>query len=282
MKTEDARCPLCSIAPVRLVQDTRPFGLWECSGCGLLYSSPRPAAEELRAFHDETYFRRYYGESIADFHRHRGDLYQRIRVFNLARLALLAPHAPARGRLLDVGAGQGLFLDVAREAGFAVAGCDVSESVARFHAGRGIEFRAGTVEEAFREPASFDAITLWQTLEHTLDPVRTLTHVRGLLRPGGIALVSVPNTAGMVARVKLAIGKPFLGAESTELHFFHFTPASLTRVLAATGFRIVRRDAESSQERRPLVGALERFGDVLYRWTGLPFQGSLTTIVKAA
>ncbi len=274
-------CPLCRVAPVRVVQKAEPIALVECSGCGFLFSHPPPDPEANRAFHDEAYFRRYYGESIEEFHRNRGPLWHRIAEFNRARLAILLRHWMSPGRLLDVGAGQGLFLEVARESGFQVAGCDVSTPTARFHAGRGIEFRTGAVEEAFREPRAFDIVTLWQTLEHTVDPVATLRHVRTLLRAGGIVIVSVPNMGGLLSRIKLVVGKPFLSPASAERHYGHWRPATLAVHLAATGFRVLERTAEPSQERRALLGAIERFGDAVFRTTGFEVQGSLTWVAAA-
>ncbi len=281
MGIESVLCPLCVVAPIREIQASRPYGLWECSGCGLMFSSPRPDGATHRAFHDEKYFRGYYGQGIDEFHARKGELYARIHAFNETRLAILRRHK-MQGQILDVGVGQGLFLDVARAAGYEPSGCDVSTYIAGFHRSRGIDVRPGTVEETFVQPGTFDAITLWQTLEHTLNPVQTLMHVRSLLRPDGVAIVSVPNMDGLVAQVKLWIGKPFLGEGSTELHFFHFRPCALDLLLRATGFEIVDRDAEPSQDRRRLIGGLERFGDLLRARFGWEVAGSVTRVVRPA
>jgi 2-polyprenyl-3-methyl-5-hydroxy-6-metoxy-1,4-benzoquinol methylase len=55
-----------------------------------------------------------------------------------------------------------------------------------------LRFERGLVE-TFGQPESFDAVVFLQTIEHVVDPVAVLAHVRGLLTPGGVAYVTTPN-----------------------------------------------------------------------------------------
>jgi 2-polyprenyl-3-methyl-5-hydroxy-6-metoxy-1,4-benzoquinol methylase len=106
----------------------------------------------------------------------------------------------ARGvRLLEVGVGGGRFLEQARAAGFDVMGCDLSPAVCRRVEERiGVKVHCGFVDGL--PPASFDVVAMHHVLEHVEDPVGFLRSVRGLLVPGGIVHIAVPNVGCWEAR----------------------------------------------------------------------------------
>ena len=102
--------------------------------------------------------------------------------------------ADDRGRLLDVGSGNGLFLHQMKRLGGAVAGVELdgrAASVAR--AKFGLEVFEGPLEEATFPDEYFDAITMNHVIEHVLDPVGLLKECRRVLRPGGKLVVTTLN-----------------------------------------------------------------------------------------
>jgi 2-polyprenyl-3-methyl-5-hydroxy-6-metoxy-1,4-benzoquinol methylase len=140
-------------------------------------------------------------------------------------VALLKKIAAKPGRLLDAGCASGSFLCEAREAGWSVAGVEPSEVLymkAREALGTDAELHCTTLESARFAPASFDAVTLWDVLEHVPDPVAFMGICASILRPGGKVIVNVPDLDSLEARV---LGKkwPLLLAE----HLNYFTRHSL-------------------------------------------------------
>jgi len=130
-----------------------------------------------------------------------GKLEDRLRLFPETLAELL----PAPARVLDFGCGTG---NVARELarrGYDVRGCDVS---------------AGMIDEARRafpdmewvrvtpgfdlpfDDATFDAVVASSVLEYVADPAETIRQVARVLRPRGIAVVTVPDTRRMIRRVE--------------------------------------------------------------------------------
>jgi SAM-dependent methyltransferase len=128
-------------------------------------------------------------------------------------------------RLLDVGCASGLFLNLARTAGWQVVGVEPSEALfekaQKALAGRG-ELHCKILEEADLPPASFDAVTLWDVLEHVPDPLTFMKTCRALLKPGGHLFLNIPNLDSKEARL-LGTRWPLLLAE----HLNYFNPNSL-------------------------------------------------------
>jgi 2-polyprenyl-3-methyl-5-hydroxy-6-metoxy-1,4-benzoquinol methylase len=143
----------------------------------------------------------------------------------------LPPPDLAPGRILDVGCGAGHFLDVARARGWETWGADLSVSAVRSAAARGHRVRAGDVRQADFPAGSFDAVRLWQTLEHVHDPVSVLRTCRELLQPGGTLLLGVPNVAGRPARW---FGPAWMGWDVPR-HMWAFAPDTLTRLVRKCG-----------------------------------------------
>jgi 2-polyprenyl-3-methyl-5-hydroxy-6-metoxy-1,4-benzoquinol methylase len=147
----------------------------------------------------------------------------------------LSLYAPARGRLLDVGCAIGLFLAAARLDGWEVMGNELSSFAANYaHEQFGISVIAGSFETLNLPPGSFDAVTMWETIEHLLSPRTALHKAAELLKPGGVLALSTPNTAGLSFR--------FLRDRwwiiAPREHTFYFTPKTITRLLKQTGFEV--------------------------------------------
>lgn len=172
----------------------------------------------------------------------------------------------SRGRLLDVGCGRGLFLKLAQEKGWKVEGVDVSRHAAEY--GRrslGIEVRTGTLEEAAFRSQSFDAVTLWDCLEHVDDPLGTLREVHRVLRERGRCLVLTPNMDSLIPRLGTFLSAVSLGEIRTPVellydrhHNYFFTETNLREMLARAGF--------------PAVLAVDRFGAHISRWQTVPIR----------
>jgi SAM-dependent methyltransferase len=101
----------------------------------------------------------------------------------------------SRGRVLDIGSGYGFFRVALEQAGYEHEGLELSEfarSVAA--ASYGLSTEGGTLEEHSQGwQSSFDAVTLFDLIEHLEDPRRFLEQVAHVLRPGGVVGIKTPN-----------------------------------------------------------------------------------------
>jgi SAM-dependent methyltransferase len=163
------------------------------------------------------------------------------------------------GRLLDVGCGTGLFLAVARRRGwtpYGVDDCAIATAHARGHFG--LEVWDGQFTDlAAREELRFDAISMWDVIEHARAPVGLLQSARSVLAPGGVIAISTPNqhsildlVAGLLYRASSGrITRP-LEKFYIEQHFLYFSPRTLRAALDRASLELVTLDRELTDLRR--------------------------------
>jgi SAM-dependent methyltransferase len=162
------------------------------------------------------------------------------RAWTAGRLALVDRErggAAAGGRLLEVGAGYGLFLAAAREAGWTTSGVELSRTGAK-HAQDtlGLDVFCGQLEDAPLTPG-FDVVCAWDTAEHVPDPLSFWRTVRSLVADDGVVLFSTPYVSSLPARL---LGTRWWTLKPTE-HIWHFTPRTHALVLARAGLtRVIR------------------------------------------
>jgi len=152
-------------------------------------------------------------------------------------------HFPSnvRGKLLDVGCGDGRFLRHAKEQGFEVWGIDFDKkSVENVKRNLGIDtvFAMG-LEEFYKyakeKNLKFDVITFFEVLEHQNKPREFLELVKGLLKEGGYIAGSVPN----MERLFVEIDWKYLYGDYPPHHFLRFSKYSLEKALNFSGFKDV-------------------------------------------
>jgi len=234
---EEPDCPLCGGKQRRAVleaPDPHPGGpgLWfavvECGDCGLHYTCPRPDEASIAAFYPMDYRP----------HRSRGREFARpnaplawLRGRPCVERRTLPWHG--HGRLLDFGCGGGSFLDRMHRQGWSVTGVDVAPAaIEMVKSAVGVRALQGTLPHPDLEPASFDVITMWHSLEHAHRPLSVLRAARQLLAPSGKLLIAVPNLAGWPFRW---FGPSWFGLDLPR-HLCHFTPTTLKLMLAEAGF----------------------------------------------
>ena len=202
-----------------------------CLSCGLERAERYPALdqEEVRIY-PAAYFERAVMEE-----ERRSAIFRELLTDLEARLG-------RKGRLLDVGAGEGQLVRAALTCGWQAEGTDVSSAAVGIMRQRyGLVAHHGEVERLGLPAAAFDVVVMSHALEHVRDPGSTLAAVRERLVPGGLLRVEVPNLAGLSARAKNLLSRLGLKRHpwrhySTEHHFWFFTPRTLALTIASAGF----------------------------------------------
>lgn len=219
-------CLLCKSSQSQLLFHTvRP--ILRCLECGLVFAEPRTKTT------NDDYSEDYYRDGVyADY------LADREAIQRNAPRALAELEGMVEGRkLLDVGCATGFFLDAARRRGWDVRGLELSR-YASDYARRELHLAVETA--SITAPPQglprFDAITLWDTIEHLERPDLALQNIRHLLNPGGILVFSTGDYGSVLRRVT---GKRWrLFADPT--HNFFFDEPALRRMLGTTGFEVLR------------------------------------------
>jgi len=211
------------------------FTFVRCRGCGHLYLDPRPSSDDLDVIYPPNYYA-LSGPSnplVARVQRH----WEAGKV-RLYREAI----GSGRRRILDIGCGNGRFLEMLRDHGdprWELVGVDFDERAVKQCREAGFEAHAVRVEDYTAEREAFDGIVMLQLIEHVDDPVKVAARAFDLLEPGGCFIVETPNLAGLDYR--LFQGRTW-GHYHFPRHWNLFSTESLHRMLAGQGFRIERTD----------------------------------------
>jgi 2-polyprenyl-3-methyl-5-hydroxy-6-metoxy-1,4-benzoquinol methylase len=160
----------------------------------------------------------------------------------LKQLAQLRP----LGRLLDVGCSYGAFMLLAQKEGWNVSGVELNNSTAKFaQEERGLHVYNGTVEKAAYPEGHFDAVTLWDVIEHFDNPVASLKEIHRIMAPGAILLVFTINQESLLTSVghilyqlSLTTWKHLMTLFYDIHHNFFFSPRTISTCLRRVGFEI--------------------------------------------
>jgi len=161
-------------------------------------------------------------------------------------LQVLGLKAEQRGRLLDVGCGNGAFLGNMKGLGWECVGVETDPEAARFARARfDLLVYEGSLAEGPFADNSFDVITLSHVIEHVHSPLDLLTHCRRLLKPEGQLIVLTPNINGMGHRI---FGRAWRGLEPPR-HLHCFDRRTLQACVERTGLEVRRVTTESRMMR---------------------------------
>jgi SAM-dependent methyltransferase len=265
----DARCPVCGAPASGLRYSITRFRIYDCAQCTLVYLWPQIDDDEVRAL-----FARLYTEgegSVPELATYYDFTYSDspgnplVAIYERWLDAIERERPP--GRLLDIGCGTGLFLAVARRRGWQPYGVDdCGEATAHARSHFGLEVWDGQFTDfAAQRELRFDAIAMWDIIEHSRAPVALLAAARDVLAPGGVIGISTPNqnsildvVAGLLYRGSGGwITRP-LEKFYIEQHFLYFSPDTLRDALARAGLSAVRLDRELTELRRLSLSPAKR------------------------
>jgi 2-polyprenyl-3-methyl-5-hydroxy-6-metoxy-1,4-benzoquinol methylase len=140
--------------------------------------------------------------------------------------------AARRGRMLDVGCGNGDLVEMARDYGWQAEGIDLDAKAIANARGKGLNVRLGMLAEQAYPDSTFDLITMSHVIEHLHDPVSILRESYRLIKGDGLLVVSTPNTASVGHR---KFGPYWRGLEPPR-HLRLFNPRTLAEVARRASF----------------------------------------------
>lgn len=226
-------CILCNGSNSSVIEDCEGgYKVLKCLGCGFVYVDPIPRKESLKkAYSDE-----YYTPWLENQRKKRRKMWKK-------RVKILNNFSGWKGKLLDVGCGEGLFLEVAQKDGWNVTGTEFSPFAAKYGRGKlGLNIHQGELSDIGFPAKTFDAITMWHVLEHTINPLVILEEIRRILKDGGVFILAIPNLNNILSQwtYKLVKGKRMhlFDPSDRELHLYHFTPETIRLALEKTGFKV--------------------------------------------
>ena len=221
--TFDHRSFCAATFSARRVPDGVHYRIVKCHTCGLVRSDPVLDSHVLAELYAQSSFE-YEGEA------------DNIRATYGRYLAGTAPHQTRKGALLEIGCGNGFFLEEALSQGYHPVQGIESSRIAVESASPIVREKiiCDTMRPGIFGPEHFEIICLFQVIDHLPEPGVILDECYKLLRPGGLILIISHNVESISAKL-LKDRSPIIDIEHTYL----FSPATLTRLLVAHGFKVV-------------------------------------------
>ncbi len=225
-----ANCPVCdgTVAQPLLIKDG--YQIVTCDFCSTQFVEPRPSFAELTTFYNRP---EYYTNAEFGYTDYMAEERQ-IRKIARRRLSRINAIARKRGRLADLGCAAGFFLDEAVRSGWTVVGTELSAEM-RAYIRQRFQFHVSPDGAEFRSD-SLDVITMWEYIEHVVNPLQEIRRVAEWLRPGGMLCISTPNTSHLQARIQPADWWEY----KPPAHLTFFTATTLEQLLNRAGFQVIQ------------------------------------------
>lgn len=235
-------CRVCKSANVSaLHQGVKGFGInaeydiIKCADCGMAFTYPFLTEEQIKEYYDDQAiaFNGSGGDDLLDdYKKHKSSYWKKLGInerFN--EIIRMKPDAKSH---LDIGCGAGFFIDYSREQGLDVYGLELSEWGFQSSRKLGLNTYKATIQDSGKLIPAVDVITMYDVLEHGIDPRDDLMRAYQLLNPGGILVVNLPNLDSFMSH---ATGKSWNKLIPPN-HTYHFTKRALSKLVSDAGFEI--------------------------------------------
>lgn len=232
-------CPLCGSGQIPPLAGYEHAHLCRCRECGFVFAGRLPSLDEIRRHYDGYGLRDPRSEVTARRYEELLDSFEPYRRTN---------------RILDVGCGEGHFLEVAAGRGWEVHGTESTEGALGRNRARGIAMTLAPVRPGDLPSGAFDVVTAFEVVEHLADPVAEAAVMADVLRGGGLLYVTTPN---FNAASRRALGPRWNVIEYPE-HLCYFTASTLTAWLRSAGFIRVSLTTTGVSPRRLVQGVRSR------------------------
>lgn len=222
------KCKICESKEIGLrLKIKKDYNIYKCENCqvNFLY----PFSENVEKIYDEKYFKRWY----LNFYDERKKYFKSL-------LKKIEKYIPQTGKLIDVGCGVGIFLEVMKEKNYEVCGYDISDFAIDFCRKKGFNVYNKSFLELYFPESSFDLITFFDVVAHLKEPINYLQKCKKMLKKDGVILIKTPLHSNFLFFIAKFLS--FIGKSKSILHLpaqiYHFDKNSILKIADITGFKI--------------------------------------------
>ncbi|MBC9797287.1 class I SAM-dependent methyltransferase [Sinomicrobium weinanense] len=229
-KTEDTVYLKCKDHTV----SGKSFSLVPDENHKMLRTSPAPGVEELPEYYKSEDYISHTDARRSWFEK----IYHLVKNYALKqKLKYINAENPEKGMLLDIGAGTGDFLTVAKNDGWKVSGTEPNASARKRAGEKGVSLIEKTDASFVRKHiSSYDVITMWHVLEHVPNLEEQLQELKELLKKSGTLFIAVPNFRAYDAKHYGA----YWAAYDVPRHLWHFSADAIRSLFSEKGMKVVR------------------------------------------
>jgi 2-polyprenyl-3-methyl-5-hydroxy-6-metoxy-1,4-benzoquinol methylase len=230
-------CPACGeqkLFPFFVAQDftvsKESFNIARCQTCQLLFTNPRPAANEAGPYYKSENYISHSDTQEGVINK----LYHIVRNFTLKQKTRWI-EKEKRGNLeiLDIGCGNGHFLHACQKAGWKINGMELDPvTAAKAESMLGIDIYPSIKD--IPKDEKFALISLWHVLEHVYELDDYFKFFNSRIAPDGVLILALPNSKSFDAHYF----KECWAAFDVPRHIFHFDPTTIESLAKKYGFKL--------------------------------------------
>ena len=225
----------------------RRFPLWHCADCGFAFvdfANESASEDSFEEYWDDVNRVIYTQKSVINELRNKYGFY-----FNKL-LNVKNKH------LLDVGSGAGICVDTANQFGFDAMGVEPSENGVKLSRET---YGINVVNDLLRPdddlPRNFGVLTLWDVIEHVLDPEELIRTCADHIEEHGYLVLETPNEGALVRKLVRALSRiiPQIDLRRNmyyRAHRYYFTNKAMHELLTRCGFDEIQFYKERSMHEK--------------------------------
>ena len=163
-------------------------------------------------------------------------------------------------------------MELARHEGWEATGVEISDYAARASRSKGFTVINGVIQDidALAYPEAFDAVVLFDVIEHVRDPETDLKHLCRVVKSGGLIIISTPDAGSLWAKLW---GRRWHAIVPPQ-HLYYFNEKNLSELLNQAGFTKIYAEHSGKYFRLPYIVRM------LYSWTGWQIWAKILSILK--
>ena len=231
-------CPCCGSNEYSLSFQKDHFDIVKCNNCDVLFVNPVfDESHYLETYRSETY-QKIVQDLGEESHQYRVNRFGKERVEIMSKY-LIHPF-DEKISYLDVGCSTGFVVEAANNFGWNAEGIDLNPSAINFGQKRGLNLDNISFFDDKLSTKSFDVISMFDVLEHVINPLNYLSRAYELLSEGGLLFLYVPNY-DCASRLLMGFDAHFIWPTH---HLTYFTPVTLKTFCESQSFKTLLLNTE--------------------------------------
>lgn len=222
--SENRDCPVCNSNDNLFIMKKGASSYYKCNECTMVYLNP--ILNEMATIEYYTNLNTGQGDTVSSESNFYTEIYS-------MGLNSINKYAISKNTILDIGCSTGYFLDICKNNNWQTAGIELGISEGDIAKNKGHKIYTDLITDL--DPSlTFDAITMWDVLEHIPDGLSQLNEIYKHLNKGGILFFQIPNSDALAAKILREKCRMFDGIEHTNL----YNPKSIEKLVEFTNFEI--------------------------------------------
>ncbi|MDH5216073.1 MAG: class I SAM-dependent methyltransferase [Gammaproteobacteria bacterium] len=222
-----------------VVDEKDGYKVVDCIACQFKHVIPLPSEQELKQVYQEEYYKDEKPQYVAHYLEDK-DWWDSVYA---ERYQVFSQYVPTNSRkVVDIGAGPGLFALRGQELGWEVVAVEPSKQAALHIRELGVEVVEAFIDDKLVEKLdTYDVVHTSAVLEHIPNPREFLLKAARLLKPEGIMCIVVPNDYNIIQNaLRDSLGfRPWWLAPPHHINYFNFD--SLAGLVESCGMEVVER-----------------------------------------